>query len=390
MKFIYELGERIDTNNVSEVEEDFLSKLAEVPDVDEVELRAANLDYISSAGLRMLLKCRKQFGKVTMTEVSPEVCEILATTGFDALLCVQRRLREISIDGLQEIGRGANGVVYRLDEDRIVKVYNPVTSSLEKIRREKNASKQAFVHGIPCAISYDIVQVGDRYGMIYEMLNANTLGGEIAAHPDRAEEYARQMSGLLKKLHATEFAPGVLPDARENLYVWVDIAEKTGYYEADVLEKMRKLIAAIPSRNTFVHGDFHPGNIMVCDGELILIDMGDAAVGDPLIDMLGSYQIMQLVPQRKGGGERYTGMANELVTQVWDVFIRDYTGMRDPEQIKAYEQKLKYYALIRSFAGITFSELVPKEILPKLTADVANVFLTGYETAMQERMGGGR
>ena len=147
-------------------------------------------------------------------------------------------VHEISIEGLPMIGRGANGAIYRLDEDKIVKVYNPATNTLDRIQMEKKSAKTAFIHDIPSAISYNIIKAGDRYGIIYEFINAQTLGQYITNNPEQLEEYGKKMADLLKKLHSTEFEPGVLPDARENLQVWADIAEKSGYYsDAGLLDK---------------------------------------------------------------------------------------------------------------------------------------------------------
>ncbi len=85
---------------------------------------------------------------------------------------------------------------------------------------------------------------------------------------------------------------------------------------------------------------------MVCDGELILIDMGDASVGDPVIDLLGSYQIMRLVTQRSGGAERYTGMSDALLSSVWDVFIHEYTGITDENELADTDEKRTRYKYI--------------------------------------------
>ena len=288
--------------------------------------------------------------------------------------------KEFCVDGLPLIGRGANGSIYRLDDDKIIKVYNPLTNTLDRIKKEKYVAKTAFVYDIPTAISYDVVKVdNNKYGLIYEWINASTLGQYLSNNPTKLEEYAIKMSKLLRKLHSTAFNEGVLPDARDNLHIWADIAEKSGYYSDEVIYKLRNVINNIPIDNTFIHGDFHPGNIMVKDGELLLIDMTDASVGNPIIDLLGSYQIMKLVPNRNGGAERYTGMPSDLLIKLWNIFIKEYTGIIDDNQLIEYEQKLKFYALIRSLPGITFSELIPKEIIQQLANEVSNAFLHGYD-----------
>ncbi|MBR6358366.1 MAG: hypothetical protein IKS11_01850, partial [Lachnospiraceae bacterium] len=54
-------------------------------------------------------------------------------------------MREISTDGLEMIGAGANGRVFRLNEEQIVKVYNPVSNPYEKIEREKEVAEKPAV-----------------------------------------------------------------------------------------------------------------------------------------------------------------------------------------------------------------------------------------------------
>jgi uncharacterized protein (TIGR02172 family) len=305
---------------------------------------------------------------------------VFDVTGFSQFVEVRKRLRTISLDGLRQIGAGANGRVYRLNNEQVLKVYNPITNSPEKIAREKDVAREAFVLGIPTALSFDMVRVGDSYGIVYELVDALTLGETIAKSPERADEYARRMAQMLKRLHATEFEPGMLPDARLGLHAWVDVSEKSGYYSEDVIAKVRALVDSIPARNTFVHGDFHPANIMVTDDdEMLLIDMGDASAGDPLVDLLGSYQLMCLVATRPGAAELYTGMQNELLAHVWNVFVREYYGTDDNERIAAIERRLKFFAIIRSMAGITFSSVLTDDQRRATADDITAAFLSGWE-----------
>ena len=53
----------------------------------------------------------------------------------------------------------------------------------------------------------------------------------------------------------------------------------------------------------------------------LLIDMGDASVGHPVIDLLGCYQIMRLVPEHPGGAMRYMQMPDEPAKKVWDIDV---------------------------------------------------------------------
>ena len=57
--------------------------------IKEFRLDATKLQYISSAGLRVLLMASKKTGKVTVTNTSEAVKDIFETTGFDQLMTVE-------------------------------------------------------------------------------------------------------------------------------------------------------------------------------------------------------------------------------------------------------------------------------------------------------------
>lgn len=371
--------EKVDSGNSSEFEKELL-KTAEENKGKRLILDCSELTYISSAGLRVLLKIKKLLSEPELENVSKDVYEILSVTGFTQILTVKRKLSGISIENAELLGAGANGRVYRLDPERIVKVYNSVSNPPEKIRREQESARQAFVHGIPSAIPFDIVRVGDEPGMIYELINARTLGSIVHSEPQKLEKYALEMSALLRKLHSTEMENGTMPDARLTLRLWADIASKSGYYNDADMQKVYELIDSIPARNTFIHGDFHPGNIMVSDGELILIDMGDASVGHPVIDLLGAYQLMSLTPKKNAGAAmRYLGMTAEESVRMWDIFIRDYFGTEDNEKIKQIEESMKSFSLIRTLGGIVFSDVIPDDKRSFFSAMVMKDILNNTE-----------
>jgi anti-anti-sigma factor len=68
----------------------FFEKTSEKNTISEVEVDCGPLDYISSAGLRILLIMQKRCGKgVTLKRINDTVKEILEQTGFDSILNVE-------------------------------------------------------------------------------------------------------------------------------------------------------------------------------------------------------------------------------------------------------------------------------------------------------------
>ena len=92
MAYIYKLTGKFDSSNAGELEKALTVAYEEH---GTLSLDADELVYISSAGLRVLLKLRKMQGGLEVFNVSNENYEIFEVTGFTDLLDVKTKLREV-------------------------------------------------------------------------------------------------------------------------------------------------------------------------------------------------------------------------------------------------------------------------------------------------------
>ena len=113
-----ELKGRIDSGNAARIEQEILKQL-ESGDASCVILDAKELDYISSAGLRVILRLKKTYPDVRIRDVSSDVYEILDMTGFTEMMRVEKAYRVVSVEGCEVIGEGFNGKVYRIEESAV-------------------------------------------------------------------------------------------------------------------------------------------------------------------------------------------------------------------------------------------------------------------------------
>ena len=80
---------RLDTTTAPQLEQEIN---AEIQDVTELTFDFAALEYISSAGLRVLLSAQKKMnkqGKMVIRNVSEEIDEIFSVTGFSDILTIE-------------------------------------------------------------------------------------------------------------------------------------------------------------------------------------------------------------------------------------------------------------------------------------------------------------
>ena len=373
---------RIDSNNTGETEMQIMSELSRNP-ASKVQIDAESLEYISSAGLRVLLKVRKQLKtSLPVLNVSDEVYDIFNVTGFTELLDVHRKMREVSVEGCEVVGDGAYATVYRLTRDEMIKV-SKYDVTLDEIEAEREASRKAFLLGVPCAIAFDIVRCGDSYGTIYEMLNAGTLCERINADHDRLPELARSSARLLRQLHAIDVPEGQMPRASRLLHNTVD--KMAGEFTPEEIAKMHALYNAIPEENHFVHNDYQPKNIMESNGELMLVDLGDAGVGNPVIDLIHCYFVLVLLGHGLGGGTDdeigFIGMTYGDMREFWNIFIDEYCN-GDKEKVISLQEKLKPYALLMYMTVVLSHPLMKQEYRKIYIEKVRNEVLSRCDEMM--------
>ena len=332
------LEERIDTNNAAEIEKELFDMLAEHPGTVPV-LDATSMKYISSAGLRVLMKLRKQMdGPLSVINVAPEIYDIFDTTGFTDLLDVRKRLREISVEGCEKLGEGGNGAVYRLDDDKIVKVYKPWMSE-EDIDRERSYARTAFINGIPSVIAYDMVRVGNCLGVVFELLHSDTLGHAMRDYPDKYMDYVDQYVALAKTLHSTHVPAGSFTRIQDDMHRKAD--RLTQWCSAEEIALLHSLIDEIPDADTVTHNDLHPGNIMIQNGELLLIDMPEVTMGPPMLDLVAIFRDMISAPKNKSDAIEYSvGMPADLILKTGNLFFMKYTGITDPTELEGLYKRL--------------------------------------------------
>ncbi|MBQ6401883.1 MAG: anti-sigma factor antagonist [Firmicutes bacterium] len=338
------LSGRIDSGNAPQAEAAIQAFLAE-HDGSDLVIDAEDLEYISSAGLRVLLRMRKSHSGMRIINAGTEVYEILDMTGFTQMMTVERAYRVISIEGCEVIGQGANGTIYRIDGDNVVKVYNNA-EALDEIQHEREVARLALVLGIPTAISYDVVRVGDSYGSVFELLDARSFSLILEEQPEKMDWCVKEYVDLLKKIHRTEVRRGDLPDMRETAIGWAQYLKD--YLPAEAAEKLEKLIRDIPEDQHMLHGDYHTKNIQLTGDEVLLIDMDTLAVGHPVFELASMYNAFI------GFGEfdhdrvtRFMGFDYKVAAEFWHRSLEAYLNTGDEATITQVENKARVIGYAR-------------------------------------------
>jgi uncharacterized protein (TIGR02172 family) len=320
--------------------------------------------YVSSAGLRELLRARKRLaaadGTMLLTNVSRDIQDILDITGFSKLIPSQPKVRAISLEGLEFLSAGVCGECYRLDPETIVKLYKEGIGA-DIAEKEKQFAKAAFVLGIPTAISFDVVTCGNRTGVVYEMLEAKLFSAIIRSDLQHIERHAALLAQVARTVHETGADPAIFPDIKENFRHY--IRQMDFFLSAGEIALLLRLLETIPDADTCVHFDLHTSNIMIRDGEPVIIDMGDLSRGHYLFD-IGLLCTIYGYPET-GICEMATKIPNADGLRLLEHFLEHYFRGKPEHEYRFFQENRSFLASLRLIYTSTF--------LPSLKAESARI-----------------
>ena len=327
---------RIDASNAAAAEAKIFDIKNDHPGKHTV-LDADKLEYISSAGLRVVLRLRKEEPKLAIINVAPDVYEVFDMTGFTDMVTIEKAYRRMSVEGCEFIAKGANGAVYRYNDETILKTYF-AKDALPEIKQERENARKAFVLGINTAIPYGIVRVDDGYGTVTELLNATSVTKLIRANPDDVTQAAKYYIDMLKSIHSIAVEDGEVPDMKQTALAWADFVAP--HLPQEQGKKLRALIEAVPKKNTLMHGDYHTNNIMVQNGEPLLIDMDTLCMGHPVFELgsmfnafIGYSELDHQVTMN------FFGYTHETAEKFWDIALKMYLGTDNEEVCRSVAEK---------------------------------------------------
>ena len=341
MQTVVKLSGRITTINGNQVEEYIRSQISS--DTDSLILDAENLEYISSVGLRITLKLKKEIPNTSVINCNSNVYEIFSVSGFAEMMEITKAYRQIPIKGCQKIGSGFFGDVYRLDDETIVKVYKR-PDCLEMIKSEQQLAKKAFVMGIPTAIPYDIVRVGNLYGTVFELLDAVTVV-DLINDEDSIKEFCKKAVSVLKQMHSTHVDKKDFPRKVDQVFLQLEGCKEC--FSEKTYQKLMMLLQNLSEVDTLIHSDFHIKNIMMQNDELLLIDMDKLSIGQPLFEfaaMYATYVAFGCID--KNNCMEFLGIPNEkaelIFNTTFDLYYEDKTKHQKAEIFK----RIKLFAYL--------------------------------------------
>lgn len=240
---------------------------------------------------------------------------------------------KVSVAGRSVIGKGRTAAVYDMGDGKVMKLFDP-SVPFESIRQEYVLTQLAHEKGIPAVNAYEIVMNGERYGIMMEKLKGVELEAFIKEHPDKRNELINRFAGFVRKLHQIDNHDERMRDIREYSISLTEQLDPS-FCSKDEVEKIRAVFECIPSATTFVHGDCHPGNVMIAGDEMQLIDMMLCGKGHPVFDLLCMYSHYVFLPSFITDDDCISrfGVDKKQLESLYDSFLIAYFDKSEDQDI---------------------------------------------------------
>lgn len=285
-------------------------------DMQEIILDIENLTYISSSGLRIILTVKKRYPNFTIVNCSNEIYNVFDMTGFTEILDIKKALPQVPIDGIEKVDGLKD--TYQLTDETMLKVFPEGTTKAD-VEHEVQLSRHMFVLGVPSAMTFDIVKVGKRFGLIFESVQLK-------------ETDATTLGTMMRELHEHIVEPGgLIPSILDKEKKMIQ--EKAEELGDDIVAKLNQLMKLIPAGSSLLHGDFSAKKIAYQNGAPILIDMSGVSYGNPIIDL----------------AHLYSSLPKELRGDFFDEFLESYYESESDETIEFNRQNITTLALAKEY-----------------------------------------
>ena len=313
---------------------------------ETIVLDCDKLEYTTSAGLRVILRLKQEVDNTRLINAHSEIYDIFDMTGFTEMMTVEKAYRVISVEGCEVIGQGANGKIYRIDRDTIVKVFLN-DDALEEIHRQRELARTAFVLGVPTAIPFDVVRIeSGGLGSVYELLNATSYAKLLINREKTVDEVAEMSVKMLKLIHSKEVKPDSMPDMKAIALDWADFLKD--YLSEDLYTKLHALIDAVPTDMHMMHGDYHLKNVMLQNGESLLIDMDTLCHGHPIFELASIYNAYEGYSVLNHAIVMdFLGISYETASAFWHKSLELYLGTDNEAVLNDVENKAKIIGYTR-------------------------------------------
>lgn len=193
----------------------------------------------------------------------------------------------VNVGDLLAVGRTAD--VHAFGNDAVIKIPRPDTPS-HWAEIEADLSTAVHGHGLPAPAVRDVTVVDGRTCVVFDRVSGPSMWQQMLDNPAQAGQLVAEMVAVQRMIH-TSGIPHAIPDLSSRLHSKVFACSAIN---ADERIEAERLVSGLPSGAALLHGDLHPGNVLLGPDGPMVIDWFDASIGHPIADVVRSSLLLRL------------------------------------------------------------------------------------------------
>ena len=305
-------------------------------------LDAKELKDYTVAGLKELRKLRDISNNIVILNLSDDMYDLFSNVGYTDIFYAYKEFKQFELNNAERVGGGMNGDVYRVSEDKALKIYTNRVSLYEIIKEERT-TRWAFDAGLPTSCTLGLAKVDDKLALLFEYTDIKGIAKYLVEDSEHFDEYIKEYAKFLKEIDTIEADTEFLPSKKDEFKAY--LREIKDVIDNEHYSKIAEIINNIPDNTTIVHGDAHARNIRYSKDGLRVIDLGDLGYGDPIFELVALYATY--VGYRTISSKDIVKIGAENYQKVWDkLFLYMHPELSEKE-LKQKENILAALAYTR-------------------------------------------
>lgn len=204
-------------------------------------------------------------------------------------------MKNYDTQNLQLLNRGGEADIYEWQNDRILRVLREYRRGGDAFEKDKYVFSLLAEHKISVPKVYEYCTADKNPAVIMQKINGVELTDILKKNIFRLSKETEALVHM--QLQIAEIDAAYPLNSVKQIVAYFMQSPMVTTQQADFVNK---LLDDLPDGNKLCHGDFHPGNILVQNGQKYIIDWGGAHRGCFLSDAAHTYLLMKHVPQIPG------------------------------------------------------------------------------------------
>lgn len=177
---------------------------------------------------------------------------------------------------------GAEAEIYEWGAGRVLRLLLPEQAERGRtLDIEVEAMRSAAAAGVPVPTIHELVTIDDRPGVVIDRIDGPAMLGAMLSRPWRMFAMARRFGEIHAMLHQRAASPDMALLRHSSEQGINRLQEEDAWLKPWTIAELD----ALPPGASLLHGDFHPGNVLIGPDGPSVIDWPRAASGPPEADV---------------------------------------------------------------------------------------------------------